>query len=140
TLLGASATTVTFQIGDTASINDQFVVALSGATTTFLSISGLDLSNMADAQTAMTALDSALTSINTIMGNVGGMQNQLQYAVSNLTTTIQNYTSSASTIEDVDMASAVSDMTKQQILEQSAMAMLAQANQDPQQILKLLQG
>jgi flagellin len=140
TLLGASATTVTFQIGDTASINDQFVVALSGATTTFLNIGGLDLSNMPDAQTAMTALDNALTSINSIMGNVGGMQNQLQYAVSNLTTTIQNYTSSASTIEDVDMASAVSDMTKQQILEQSAMAMLAQANQDPQQILKLLQG
>ncbi len=140
TLLGSNVVTVTFQVGDTANINDQFVVALSGATTTFLNIAGLDLNNMADAQTAMTSLDNALTSINAIMGNVGGMQNQLQYAVSNLTTTIQNYTSSASTIEDVDMASAVSDMTKQQILEQSAMAMLAQANQDPQQILKLLQG
>ena len=87
----------------------------------------------------MTAIDSALTSINSFMGNVGAFQNQLQYTVSNLTTSIQNYTSSESTIMDVDMAAEVSNLTKNQILQQAGTAMLAQANSQPQQILKLLQ-
>jgi flagellin len=86
----------------------------------------------------MTAIDSALTSINAYMGDIGGYQNQLQYAVSNLTTSIQNYTSSESTIMDVDMAAEVSNLTKNQILQQAGTAMLAQANAQPQQILKLL--
>ena len=72
------------------------------------------------------------------MGDVGATQNQLQYTINNLTTSIQNYTSSQSTIEDVDMASEISTLTKNQILQQSAMAMLAQANSQPQTILKLL--
>jgi len=86
----------------------------------------------------MTAIDTALTSINSYMGNVGATQNQLQYTINNLTTSIQNYTSSKSTIQDVDMASEISNLTKNQILQQSAMAMLAQANAQPQAILKLL--
>jgi flagellin len=131
---------VTFQVGNVNSSNDQFLVTISSATTTDLGLSGASLTSIGFAQAAMDSLDSALTSINTMMGNIGGYQNQLTYLTSNLTTSIQNYTSSESTIMDVDMASAVSDMTKQQILEQSAMSMLAQANQDPQQILKLLQG
>ncbi len=137
---GSGSVSVTFQVGDVNSANDQFLVTMSSATTTDLGLTSLNLSSNANAQAAMTALDNALTSINTMMGNIGGYQNQLTYLTSNLTTSIQNYTSSESTIMDVDMASAVSDMTKQQILEQSAMSMLAQANQDPQQILKLLQG
>ena len=97
-----------------------------------------NLLSPSDAQSAMTAIDSALVSINTYMGDVGGYQNELQYTINNLTTSIQNSTSSASTIEDVDMASEVSSLTKEQILQQSAMAMLAQANSQPQSILKLL--
>ncbi len=131
--------TVTFQVGSTNNSYNQFVVALTtAADTTGLSLTGLSLTSTATARSAMDSLDAALTEINTMMGTVGGFQNKLQYTMSNLTTSIQNYTSSQSTIEDVDMASAVSDMTKNQILQQSAMAMLAQANQQPQQILKLL--
>ncbi len=98
------------------------------------------ISSASDAQAAMTAIDSALVSVNAYMGDVGGYQNQLQYTINNLTTSIQDYRSSASTIEDADMASEVSNMTKEQILQQSAMAMLAQANAQPQSILKLLQN
>ena len=131
--------TVTFQVGSTNNSYNQFVIALAtAATVSGLNLSGLSLQSYNTAQSAMDSLDKALTSINSFMGNVGGLQNQLQYTLSNLTTSIQNYTSSESTIEDVDMASAVSDMTKNQILQQSAMAMLAQANSQPQQILKLL--
>ncbi|MGC8490878.1 MAG: flagellin, partial [Syntrophobacteraceae bacterium] len=131
------------------STNDQFGVSLTSATAVSLGLgytgdpdlgsnATVGIDNQANAQSAMDAIDKALTSINAYMGDVGGLQNRLQYTMSNLTTSIQNYTASASAIEDVDMASEVSNMTKNQILQQSSMAMLAQANSQPQQILRLL--
>jgi flagellin len=72
------------------------------------------------------------------MGSIGSYQNRLQYTIDNLATSIENYSSSESTIRDVDMASEISDFTKNQILQQAGMAMLAQANSGPQQILTLL--
>jgi len=133
-------TTVTFQIGSGAS--DTLAISFNNATSTALAVNSgaLNLNSASSATAAMTAIDSALTSINSFMGDVGGYQNQLGYTINNLTTTIQNFTASQSTISDVDMAAEVSNMTKNQILEQSAMAMLAQANSQPQSILKLLQG
>jgi flagellin len=135
---------ITFQIGATYSTDNTLVVKFNGATTDCLGVSGtaqhVSISTLASAQAAMNAIDTALTSINAYMGNVGGMQNQLSYTINNITTSIQNYTSSESTIEDVNMASEVSNLTKHQILQQSAMAMLAQANAEPQNVLKLLQS
>jgi flagellin len=134
---------ITFQIGATYSADNMMVVQFNGATTDCLGVSGtankISVSTLASAQAAMNALDTALVSINAYMGNVGGLQNQLQYSINNITTSIQNYASSASTIEDVNMATEVSNFTKNQILQQSAMAMLAQANAEPQNVLKLLQ-
>jgi flagellin len=131
---------VTFQVGATNTAANQIYVSFNNATTACLNIasSSVGIGSLASAQAAMTAIDSALTSINAFMGNVGAFQNQLQYTVSNLTTSIQNYTSSESTIMDVDMAAEVSTLTKSQILQQAGTAMLAQANSQPQQILKLL--
>jgi len=134
---------ITFQIGATNGAGNYMVVQFSGATTGCLGVSGtsqkISIDSPASAQAAMTALDSALTSVNAHMGTVGGLQNQLQYSINNITQSIQNYTSSESTIEDVDMATEVSTLTKNQILQQSAMAMLAQANAQPQNVVKLLQ-
>jgi flagellin len=132
---------ITFQVGATNVGSNQIIVTFNGATTGCLSVgtSTVGIGSLTSAQAAMDAIDSALTSINSYMGNVGAFQNQLQYTVNNLTTSIQNYTSSESTIADVDMASEVSNLTKNEILQQSATAMLAQANSQPQQILKLLQ-
>ncbi len=134
---------ITFQIGASNEINNQLNLSFTGATAACLGVSSvgaglISIGTQGSAQAAMTAIDTALTSINAAMGAVGGLQNQIGYTINNLTTSIQNYTSSASTIEDVDMASEVSNMTKNQILQQSAMAMLAQANAQPQSILKLL--
>jgi flagellin len=67
------------------------------------------------------------------------MQNRMEYAVSNLSTTEENLTAAESRIRDVDMAEQMVAYTKDNILNQSAMAMLAQANQQPQAILSLLQ-
>jgi flagellin len=131
---------ITFQVGATNVSSNQVVVSFNGATTGCMNVgsTSVGIGSLASAQAAMTAIDSALTSINAFMGNIGAFQNQLQYTVSNLTTSIQNYTSSESTIMDVDMAAEVSNLTKNQILQQAGTAMLAQANAQPQQILKLL--
>ena len=141
---GAASTGITFQIGATNATNNQLTIKFTGANTTSLGVSSggataVGIDSLVSAQAAMTALDTALTSINAAMGDVGGLQNQLGYTIQNLTTSIQNYSSSTSTIEDVDMASEVSNLTKNQILQQSSMAMLAQANSQPQNVLKLLQ-
>ncbi len=98
--------------------------------------------NTNQVQPMLQRVDGAYSQINDILVqqgkfNIGAFQNQLQYAVNNVTTSIQNYTSSESTIEDVDTAFEVSNLTKNQILQHSAMAMLAQANAQPLQMLKL---
>jgi flagellin len=138
---GNAASGITFQIGATNNSNNQLVISFNGATADCLGVSSgsVGIGSLASAQAAMDALDTALTSINSYMGGVGSYQNRLQYTINNLTTSIQNYTSSQSTIQDVDMASEVSTFTKNQILQQTGMAMLAQANSMPQSILTLLQ-
>lgn len=134
------ATGVTFQVGASNSLTNQLSISFNGATAACLSVDSgaIGIASLPSAQTAMDKIDAALASINTFMGNVGATQNQLQYTINNLTTSVENYTSSKSTIQDVNMASEISNLTKNQILQQSAMAMLAQANAQPQTILKLL--
>jgi flagellin len=136
---GSSGVSVTFQVGATNDANDQIVVKFDSATASDLGVStSIGVGTLASAQAAMTAIDTALTSINSFMGNVGSYQNRLQYTIDNLSTSVTNFSASQSTIQDVDMASAISSFTKEQILQQAGMAMLAQANSTPQQILTLL--
>jgi flagellin len=133
---------VTFQVGQTNGSDFQLTIGLKGSTSTKLGVNSLaiGLTDTARAQSAMDHLDTALSSINSYMGTVGAYQNRLQYTMENLATTIENFSTSESTIRDVDMAEEVTGFTKNQILQQSAMAMLAQANAAPQQILTLLRG
>ena len=131
---------ITFQVGATNTAVNRISVKFDGATASCLGVSSgtISIDSLASAQAAMDALDTALTSINAFMGSVGAYQNRLQYTVENLSISVENYSASESTIRDVDMASEISNFTKNQILQQSAMAMLAQANSSPQQILTLL--
>lgn len=136
---GGAAAGITFQIGATNGPENQIAVKFESATAQALGVSStIGINGLASAQAAMTAIDAALTSVNAFMGNVGAYQNRLQYTIDNLSISIENYASSESTIRDVDMAAEISDFTKNQILQQAGMAMLAQANSGPQQILTLL--
>lgn len=132
---------ITFQVGATNSAVNEIIVTFDGATATCLGVSSsVAIGSLASAQAAMDAIDTALTSINSYMGHIGAYQNRLQYTIDNLAVSIENYSSSESTIRDVDMADEISTFTKNQILQQAGMAMLAQANSAPQQILSLLKG
>jgi flagellin len=144
-LIDGSSNCITFQIGQSNGIDYQLAIGLLSAKSSDLGIPGsgvnaVKIDSVATAQSAMDLLDTALSSINAYMSTVGAYQNRLEYAMDNLSITIENFSASESTIRDVDMASEVTNYTKNQILQQSGMSMLAQANAAPQQILTLLKG
>jgi len=131
---------ITFMVGATNDSQNMIGITLNAACTGALGVgsSTLKIDSVACAQAAMDALDLALGSINNYMGKVGSYQNRLQITMENLNTGIENFSASESAIRDVDMAYEVMNFTREQILQQSGMAMLAQANAAPQQILTLL--
>lgn len=99
----------------------------------------VDVLSRANAAAALTAIDTAIGTVNTALGVIGAGQNRMTAAIDNVKTTIQNFNSAESIIRDVDMASEMVNFSKNNILAQAGTAMLAQANQAGQSVLKLLQ-
>lgn len=124
----------TFQVG--ASAGDTLTVTVDTATSAALGVDTLDLTTAASA--AITALDSAITSISTTRANLGALQNRLEHKINNLNVAVENLSASESRIRDTDMAQEMVAFTRSQILSQAGTAMLAQANQAPQGVLQLL--
>jgi flagellin len=117
---------------------------LNGLTITGLDSAGLktgtaDLTSTANAVSAIGTLDSALKDVSTVRAKLGAYQNRFEHTINNLNVAVENLSASESRIRDVDMASEMVNFTKSQILTQAGTAMLAQANQAPQSVLKLLQ-
>jgi flagellin len=98
-----------------------------------------DLTSLGNAQTELGAIDTAITAVGTAIGVIGAGQSRIEYATNNTSSTFENVQSAESVIRDTDMAYEMTQFTKYQILQQAGTAMLAQANQAPQSILKLLQ-
>ena len=104
-----------------------------------LGVNSVDISTAATASTAITTINDAITSVSSERAKLGAVQNRLEHTINNLGTTSENLTASESRIRDVDMAKEMMEFTKNNILSQAAQAMLAQANQQPQGVLQLLQ-
>ena len=98
----------------------------------------ISISTQALANTAITTVNSALTTVSTERAKLGAIQNRLEHTIKNLDTGAENLQASESRIRDVDMAKEMMNFTKNNILQQAAQAMLAQANQAPQGVLQLL--
>lgn len=128
---------LTMQIG--ANANQTMQIAINKIDTKTLRISGVDLSSKEGAQAAITAIDDATQMVSSERAKLGAIENRLDHTINNLTTSSQNMTSAEARIRDVDMASEMANYQKNTVLQQAAQAMLAQANQQPQQVLKLLQ-
>jgi flagellin len=120
--------------------SDSITVSIDTLTTDTngLSISTEVLTSQTDAVAALTDLDLAINSVNTMRSNMGAFINRLEHAINNLDVSNTNQQAAESQIRDVDFASETADYTKNQILTQSATAMLAQANVIPQSVLQLL--
>lgn len=125
-----------FQIG--ANKDQTIDLSINNMDATALGINSNDILTKDKAQTSIQALDEAIKKVSTERANLGSVQNRLEHTINNLTTSSENLTSAESRIRDVDMAKEMSEQTKQSILAQAAQAMLAQANQQPQQVLQLL--
>jgi flagellin len=102
-------------------------------------VSTLSVTTYAASQTAIALVDKALNTINTTRATLGAVQSRFESAVASQQTTAENLASSRSRIQDADFASETANLAKAQILQQSGIAMLAQANAIPQNVLALLQ-
>ncbi|RQD71031.1 MAG: hypothetical protein D5S00_02905 [Tindallia sp. MSAO_Bac2] len=100
----------------------------------------VDVSNEERATAAITVYNNAIVQVAQMRGELGAIQNRLEYTSANLDNTQENMTAALSRIEDADMALEMSEFTKMNIMLQAGTSMLAQANQQPQMVLQLLQG
>ncbi|CAM3102751.1 flagellin [Pseudomonas floridensis] len=146
-LLNGSASTMTFQVGSDSGSANQISVTLSASfdantmgVGSAITIVGSD---SAAAETnfsaAIAAIDSALSTINNTRSDLGAVQNRLTSTISNLQNINANASQALSRIEDTDFAAETANLTKQQTLQQASTSVLAQANQLPSAVLKLLQ-
>jgi flagellin len=124
-------------IAGTAAAETGFTDGTTAATTAS-QVDDVDISTFAGAQQAIGVMDSALTSINTARADMGAIQNRFQSVIQNLQTSSENLSASRSRIRDADYAKETAELTRTQILQQAGTAMLAQANQLPQNVLSLL--
>lgn len=134
--VATAASAVTLQVGANASQNIAFTIGT--VSTSDLGISGIAVSSAASATAAIASLDAAISTVTTSRANLGAIQNRLEHTIDRLGQTSENLQAAESRIRDADMASEMITFTKNQILSQSGMAMLSQANQSPQSVLSLL--
>ena len=130
---------LTLQIGDTNDAYNQLELSIGDMHVNALDLSSVDISTREGASAAMAKIKAAINTVSTGRGKLGAIQNRLEHTINNLGVTTENITSAESRIRDVDMAKEMMNYTKNSVLVQSAQAMLAQANQQPQSILQLLQ-
>lgn len=138
TVITTNASAVTLQIGSENVGTQQLGVTIAATNSTALAVNGLDVSTAATAQASITAVQSAIDTVSSRRSDLGATQNRLEHTIANLNTTSENLQASESRIRDVDMAKEMMEFTKNNILQQAAQSMLAQANQAPQGVLQLL--
>lgn len=115
-----------------------FANASTAATATGTALSVIDISTVNGANAALASVDAALTTVNSERAKLGAIQNRFSSTVSNLQTTSENLSASRSRIQDADFAAETAMLSRAQVLQQAGTAMIAQANQLPQQVLQLL--
>ncbi|MBU5483068.1 flagellin [Clostridium sp. MSJ-11] len=134
----AGTNAVNFQIG--ANAGQMMTLAIDDMTTTGLSITGIDISgtNAASISAQIGTIDNALNLVSKQRAKLGANQNRLEHTIANLDNSSENLQAAESRVRDVDMAKEMMNFSKNNILQQAAQAMLAQANQAPQGVLQLL--
>ena len=132
-----SSGSISFQIGPTS--GETLVLPTCAMTTTALSISGINVSDIKGGNSAIDAIKKAINTVSSYRADLGAAQNRLEHTVNNLKVTSENITAAESRIRDTDMADEITAFTKNNILLQASQSMLAQSNSVPQNILSLLQ-
>lgn len=127
--VNANGATVTGLLDANTTANGKFGAA----------VNSIDISTAAGAQKAIGIIDNALDTVNNLRGDLGAVNNRLEFTMNNLSSISQNVSAARSRIEDADFAVESANLSRSQVLQQAGTAMLAQANAQPQQVLSLLQ-
>jgi flagellin len=135
-LLKSGGFTATLQVG--ANSGQTMDVSINASDSATLKVDTLDVTDAAKVATSLTAIDDAISTVSTDRANLGALQNRLQHTINSLSVAAENAAASESRIRDTDMAKEMTSFTRSQILQQAGVSMLAQANQAPQSVLKLL--
>jgi flagellin len=140
-LVGTTAQTITLQVGLDATTSDQIAVTLGGVSLANITSNAVTLAGTAAtaALASLSVIDDAIGSVSTARSSFGAAMNRLEVAQSNIATMRLNLSAANSRIRDVDVASETSQMSRNQVLAQAGLSVLAQANQLPQLALGLLQ-
>ena len=138
-LLDGSSSTVSFQVGFGTTANvDTLDVTLQEATASNLGLSSLDIGSTGSQTGAITAIDDAINTVSGLRGSLGAVQNRLGSTINNLAIQTENLSAAESRIRDVDVAYETAQLTRNNILQQASISVLAQANAQPQSALSLL--
>lgn len=140
TVITSASAAVNIQIGSETSAAERLGVTIGkiDSSATSLNTTSISLATSASALTAMDTVQAAINTVSSERSKLGAYQNRLEHTISNVNTTAENLQASESRIRDVDMAKEMMEFTKNNILQQAAQSMLAQANQAPQGVLQLL--
>ena len=130
---------LTLQIGDTADSYNKMTVQVANMSAEALGLKGLSIMTEGNASNAIDTIKTAINTVSSTRAGLGALQNRLEHTINNLDVAAENLSSANSRIRDTDMAKEMMNYTKMNVLVQSAQAMLAQANQQPQSVLQLLQ-
>jgi len=137
-LVDGTFAAIDFKVGTgTTATEDVISVTVDGITATDLAVNGGDITSAANADTASDAISAAIDTLNTSRAGVGASQNRLQFAADNIAIAQENAESARSSLMDLDIAAEMTTFTSKQILVQAGVSMVAQANQLPQNLLRL---
>jgi flagellin len=141
-IIGADAGALNFQVGPGTTANDTITVTTTDLTAdaTITAVTGGDLTSVANALTAIDDIDAALTTVNGQRATLGAVQNRFQSVIDALSVAKENQEAARSRIMDADFAQETAALTRAQVLQQAGVAMLAQANAVPNNVLALLRG
>ena len=138
-LLDGSTSTISFQVGFGVNAGiDTLQVSLSPALGTSLALESLDIGSGGDISVAIANIDAAINTISSLRGRFGAVQNRLNSTIANLGVQVENLSAAESRIRDVDVAYETAQLTRNSILQQASISILAQANAQPQSALALL--
>jgi len=135
-LINGSFSAKVFHVG--ANKDQSMSLTIGAMAASALGVSAINVSTQTDANAAIDTINTAITTVSSTRSKLGAVQNRLEHTIKNLDNAAENLQAAESRVRDVDMAKEMSEFTKKNILSQASQAMLAQANQLPQQVLQLL--
>lgn len=137
---GSSTASFNYKVGTgTSLVADTITVTLDSISTQQLALATTNITTQPQADAASVAISIAIDTLNNARATIGASQNRLEFAAANIATTVENMEAARSNLLDLDIAAEMSNFTSKQILVQAGVAMLAQANQTPQNLLRLFQ-